>query len=67
MEKLITIKEVAARCDLTMTRCYQLARERGFPEPVEILGTIKLFDRRAIEQWIKAREAKIKAKRKRAA
>lgn len=67
MEKLITIQEIAERCRLTTTRCYQLARERGFPEPVQILGTIKLFDRAAIEKWIKARNTARAAKRKRAA
>jgi predicted DNA-binding transcriptional regulator AlpA len=67
MEKLVDLKYVAQKTGLARVSCYNVAREKGFPDPKMVIGTVKLFDRAEIDRWLKARNAARAAKRNRAA
>lgn len=59
MDNLITLHEVAKMIDRTMPTVYGLANEKGFPEPAAIIGkTHRVWNKRDILAWIKARNAK---------
>ena len=59
--KETTIKEIAAGKDLHPIYVQKLAREKGFPDPIRMIGPTKLFDAHAVDRYFRERAKKRKA------
>jgi len=49
--ELLTIRAIADRLGVSRQRAQQIVREKGFPEPGEIVVTYKGWDPRAVDAW----------------
>lgn len=54
--ELVGPKEVADMLGVSRQRVSQLAKQRGFPEPVAVLRAGKIWDADEIRAWAERRE-----------
>jgi prophage regulatory protein len=45
--------EIQARLRVTRQRTYQLIKQRGFPEPYQVLLMGSIWDQKDVEAWIR--------------
>lgn len=55
-----TIKEIAEAEGLHPVYVQKLAREKGFPDPVRMIGPTKMFDWRKVDRYFRGRAKKSK-------
>lgn len=48
---LVGTHEIAAMLGVSRQRAQQIARQKGFPKPYDVLHMGKVWKRRAVEQW----------------
>jgi predicted DNA-binding transcriptional regulator AlpA len=48
---LMGTAEIAELLGVTRTRVDQLARQKGFPDPVAVLQAGRIWDRKDVERW----------------
>lgn len=54
--KEITLKEIAEAEGLHPVYTIKLAREKGFPDPVRMIGRNKMYDPRQVGKFFRGRE-----------
>jgi hypothetical protein len=61
MENLLTVKDIAAKRELSPDYVGNLTRMKGFPDPKLIIGNAKLFDADQVAAYFAAREKRTTA------
>ena len=50
----LRLPKIQEEFGLKKTAIYTLIKERGFPKPIKLSDRIAVWDREAIEKWIKS-------------
>ena len=57
-QELVGLAEIAALLEVSRSRADQLARTKGFPDPIAELSAGRVWNLSDVRAWIKQRDAK---------
>lgn len=57
LPQMLSVREVAARCDMTPRTIWKWASEGKFPRPVKLAAQVTRWYEEEVNDWLKAKEA----------